>query len=137
MGTTDSGTTLTGAPPAVSALSVEAVGGSAMHSAGSSGGGAPSSVSASSGGGTATPLPMQAPLAVAQGASGSPAPLRPRARLGFIKARDLRLAGGARLGQGSFGDVQRAEWDGTPVAVKVNNNLNCRDTAAIDRERSM
>jgi hypothetical protein len=53
------------------------------------------------------------------GREGRADPVRARARLAFIKARDLRLAGGAKLGQGSFGAVQKAEWDGTPVAVKV------------------
>ncbi len=80
------------------------------------------------------------------GASSSPAPapvaseavgpLGPVHRLRTIRARELTLAGGALLGEGSFGKVQVGVWNGTDVAIKANG-VDCRDPTAIDREREM
>ena len=57
-------------------------------------------------------------------------------RLRTIRARELALAGGALLGEGSFGKVQVGVWNGTDVAIKANG-VDCRDPTAIDREREM
>jgi hypothetical protein len=53
-----------------------------------------------------------------------------------IRAKDLRLRGGAHLGEGSFGAVQLGEWGDVEVAVK-SNSVSCLDAAAIAREREM
>ena len=63
-------------------------------------------------------------------------PLGPVHRLRTIRARELALAGGALLGEGSFGKVQVGVWNGTDVAIKANG-VDCRDPTAIDREREM
>ncbi len=63
-------------------------------------------------------------------------PLGPVHRLRTIRARELALAGGALLGEGSFGKVQVGVWSGTDVAIKANG-VDCRDPTAIDREREM
>ena len=53
-----------------------------------------------------------------------------------IRAKDLRLRGGAHLGAGAFGAVQLGEWGDVEVAVK-SNSVSCLDAAAIAREREM
>jgi hypothetical protein len=53
-----------------------------------------------------------------------------------IRAKDLRLRGGAHLGAGAFGAVQLGEWGDVEVAVK-SNSVSCLDVAAIAREREM
>ena len=53
-----------------------------------------------------------------------------------IRAKDLRLRGGAHLGAGAFGAVQVGEWGDAEVAVK-SNSVSCLDAAAIAREREM
>ena len=87
-----------------------------------------------SGAGTTAPAPVAAPVAAA--GAGEVGPLGPVHRLRTIRARELALAGGALLGEGSFGKVQVGVWNGTDVAIKANG-VDCRDPTAIDREREM
>ena len=96
--------------------------------------------SGASGAGTTAPAPVAVSVAVAAGAgeagAGAVGPLGPMHRLRTIRARELALAGGALLGEGSFGKVQVGVWNGTDVAIKANG-VDCRDPTAIDREREM
>ena len=90
-----------------------------------------------SGAGTTVPAPVAAAGAGAgEAGAGAVGPLGPVHRLRTIRARELALAGGALLGEGSFGKVQVGVWNGTDVAIKANG-VDCRDPTAIDREREM